>query len=133
LQVIETLAPPLPPDLIHQALIPLIDWSNDDDFTQGVAEIMPSSDMVDILTHLQHSCTIDKPTAGALFIRVMALLNFCQENDLPDTLFAEGLPGRKLCTAAAKLQVYREIRDEQHSAHVFAEPDVHAALKLASD
>ena len=133
MQVIETLAPPLSPDLIHQALIPMIEWTNDADSAPANTQIIPSSDMCDILTHLRHSCAIDKPTAGALFIRVMALLNFCRESELPDLLFTEGVPGRKLCTPASKLQVYREIHDELHSVHIFAAPDIHAALKLAND
>ena len=133
-QIQEDLAPPLSPGLIHQALKPLIQWMNDGDPTdQHTSEIMPSSDMIDILTHFECTCKIDKPTAGALFIRAMALLNFCQEHELPDSLFTEGIPGRILCTAAANLQVYRDDHDEQHSAHAFAASDIHAALKRASD
>jgi hypothetical protein len=58
-----------------------------------------------ILDDLVQQLRIDEGNAVALLKRAMALMNYCAEALLPESLFDSGLPGDLLCRVAATATV----------------------------
>ncbi len=123
--------PPVQPEHLCDAIRMLYIWAEDADDAEG-DETMPGEDVHGLLDRITRLIDVEPDVAIALFKRSLALSAFCAEVDLPEVLFEDGLPGRELCTAAAKAPVLNapgEIDGE--ITHYFDGDAMHVALLAA--
>ncbi len=123
--------PTVRPEQLRDAVGMIYSWVEDGDDMEG-DQTMPGEDLCDLLDRMTRTINVEPDVAIALFKRALALSAFCGEADVPETLFENDLPGRELCTAAARAQVLDAPGEiEGEITHYFDEAAMHAALLAA--
>lgn len=129
-----SLVPPVNPDHLRFALKPLTAWTVAEETNPGEAQTIGRSDLNDVLDDLRRNCGIDSDGAIALFKRALALLQFCDDHELPENLFDDLWPGRALCQAASRARVI-DLAGEQDGeiAHSFDPAEMQAQIRTANN
>lgn len=129
-----SLVPSVNPDHLRFALRPLTAWSVAEDANPGEAQTISRSDLNDVLDDLRRKCGIDSDSTIALFKRALALLQFCDDHELPENLFDDLWPGRALCQAASRARVI-DLTGEQEGeiTHSFDLTEMLAAIRAANN
>jgi len=129
-----SLVPPVNPDHVRLALKPLTAWSVAEEASPGEAQTIGRSDLNDTLDDLRRQCGLDSDGAIALFKRALALLQFCDDHELPENLFDDLWPGRALCLAASRARV-RDLAGERDGeiTHSFDLAEMLSAIRAANN
>lgn len=129
-----SVVPPVNPDHLLFALEPLAAWAAAEEASPDEAQTIGRSDLNDVLDGLMCKCGVDSDGAIALFKRALALLQFCDEHELPKHLFDDLRPGRALCVAASRARVL-DMAGEQEGeiAHGFDCGEMQAAIRAANN
>lgn len=126
--------PPVNPDHLRLALEPLARWAAAEETSPGETQTIGRPDLNDYLDGLTRGCGVDSAGAVALFKRALALLQFCDDHELPEGLFDELWPGRALCLAASRARII-DLAGERDGevTHSFDLAEMHAAIRSANN
>lgn len=100
--------PAVDPDNLRQAVFLLDDTIGDESESgagESDGETLGRFDVHEVLDRIANTLKVDPRMAIALFKRAIALMAFCRDQHLSDTYFEDGVPGRALCAAAARVDV----------------------------
>lgn len=128
-----SLVPSVNPDHLRFALEPLTAWTVAET-SPDEAQTIGRSDLNEVLDGLKRKCGVDSDGAVALFKRALALLQFCDDHELPENLFDDLWPGRALCQAASRAHVI-DLTGEQEGeiTHSFDLAEMQAAIRAANN
>ncbi len=119
--------PSVDPEHLRAVLALVYAWAAD--YDEDSNQTLGEGDLHELLDSIAHRFGVDASVAVALFQRALALSAFTADTALPDTLFEDGMPGRELCAAAARVPVLHEAGDfEGEVSHNFDEAAIRAAL-----
>lgn len=83
-------------------------------------KLLDVPEMKDLLDTIFDTFKVDADTAGALFIRALALYTLCKKEKLPKQLVKNGMPGELLCAAAAIADLTKTPGNDGLVSHEFA-------------
>ncbi len=122
-------------DAVHlrQALALVYTWADLGD-DNGDTETMPGGDLHNLLERLARDLGVRREIVIALFKRSIVLAAYCAGENLLNSLFDDGFPGRQLCTAAAKSVVIDILStNEGEMGHTFDSEEMRLSLLAAGN
>lgn len=112
--------------LVYAALTPI-----DGEETRPGDKLLDVPDMTNLLDTIVSTLKVDADTAGALFIRALALYTFCIKDPPPKEFMEKGIPGELLCAVAAMAAVTQTPGNDGLASHEFAPGAVRRILAAA--